>query len=29
MPRVTIISSDAEPVVVEAPEGSTLFDAGA
>jgi ferredoxin len=29
MPRVTIVAPDAEPVVVEAPEGSTLFEAGA
>lgn len=29
MPRVTIVRPDAEPVVVEAPEGSTLFQAGA
>jgi ferredoxin, 2Fe-2S len=29
MPSVTIVLPDAEPVVVDAPEGSTLFEAGA
>ena len=28
MPRITIIT-EGEPIVVEAPEGSTLFEAGA
>jgi ferredoxin len=29
MPRVTIMGGEGEPVVVEAAEGSTLFEAGA
>jgi ferredoxin, 2Fe-2S len=29
MPRITIITGEGEPTVVEAPEGSTLFEAGA
>lgn len=29
MPRVTIVAGDGPPLVVECPEGSTLFEAGA